>query len=88
MVDICYQFIQIAIGNRKSLSVSVTEADWHRLFDFCKKQALIGVGFSAVEKLHTQGIACPAALRIQWMASALQIEKRNALLNEQCRQLT
>ena len=87
MVDICYQFIQVAIGNRKSLSVSVTEADWHRLFDFCKKQALIGVGFTAVEKLHTQGIACPANLRMKWMASALQIEKRNALLNEQCSQL-
>ena len=87
MVDICYQFIQIAIGNRKSLSVSVMEADWHRLFDFCKKQALIGAGFSAVEKLHTQGIACPANLRMKWMALALQIEKRNALLNEQCSQL-
>ena len=87
MVDLCYQFIQIAIGNRKSLSVGITDVGWHQLFDFCKKQALIGVGFTAVEKLHTQGIACPAALRMKWMASALQIEKRNALLNEQCAKL-
>ena len=87
MVDICYQFIQIAIGNRKSLSVSVTETDWHRLFDFCKKQALIGVGFTAVEKLHAVGMVCPASLRMQWLALALQIEKQNALLNQQCRQL-
>ena len=82
-----FEFFQIAIGNRKSLSVSVMEADWHRLFDFCQKQALIGIGFPAVEKLHTQGIVCPANLRMKWMASALQIEKRNALLNEQCFQL-
>ena len=87
-VSLLFEFLQVAVGNRESLSGSVTDADWHRLFEFCKKQALIGVGFTAVEKLHTQGIACPAALRIQWMASALQIEKRNALLNEQCRQLT
>ena len=88
-MEVClfFEFLQIAIGNRKSLSVSVMEADWHRLFDFCQKQALIGVGFTAVEKLHTQGIACPANLRMKWMASALQIEKRNALLNEQCSQL-
>ena len=33
-------------------------------------------------------MVCPAALRMQWMALALQIEKRNALLNEQCHQLT
>ena len=83
-----FEFIQIAVENRKSLSVSVADADWHRLFEFCKRQALIGVGFSAVEKLYAMGVVCPAALRMQWMALALQIEKRNALLNEQCRQLT
>ena len=83
----CFEFLQVAVGNRKSLSAAINDSDWLRLFDFCKKQALIGVGFSAVEKLHTQGIACPANLRMKWMALALQIEKRNALLNEQCSQL-
>ena len=87
-VRLFFELLQVAVGNRKSLSVSVTDADWHRLFEFCKKQALIGVGFTAVEKLHAMGVVCPAALRMQWMALALQIEKRNALLNEQCRQLT
>lgn len=87
-VRLFFELLHVAVGNRKSLSVSVTDADWHRLFEFCKKQALIGVGFTAVEKLHAMGVVCPAALRMQWMALALQIETRNALLNEQCRQLT
>ena len=82
-----FEFIQVAVGNRKSLSVSVTDTDWHRLFDFCKRQALIGVGFTAVEKLHAVGVVCPATLRMQWIALALQIEKRNAVLNEQCAKL-
>ena len=86
-VRLFFEFIQVAVGNRKSLSVSVADADWHRLFEFCKKQALIGVGFTAVEKLHTIGVICPAALRMRWMALALQIETRNGLLNEQCSQL-
>ena len=83
-----FEFLQVAVGNRKSLSVSVTDADWHRLFEFCKRQALIGVGFSAVEKLHAMGVGCPANLSMQWMALALEIEKKNALLNEQCKKLT
>ena len=87
-VSLFFEFIQVAVGNRKSLSVGISDADWHRLFEFCKKQALIGVGFTAVEKLHAMGMVCPAALRMQWMALALQIESRNGLLNEQCRQLT
>ena len=87
-MNILFEFIQIALGNRKSLSVGISDADWHRLFEFCKKQALIGVGFTAVERLHVLGVECPDNLRMKWMALALQIETRNALLNEQCRQLT
>lgn len=87
-VSLFFEFIQVAVGNRESLSGGVSDADWLRLFEFCKKQALIGVGFTAVEKLHTIGVVCPAALRMKWMALALQIEKRNDLLNQQCRQLT
>ena len=82
-----FEFLQVAIGIRKSLSIAIDEGDWLRLFDFCKKQALIGVGFTAVEKLHVVGVICPAGLRMQWMALALQIEKKNSLLNEQCSQL-
>ena len=51
-VSLFFEFIQVAVGNRKSLSVVISDTDWLRLFEFCKKQALIGVGFTAVEKLH------------------------------------
>ena len=44
-----FEFLQVAIGNRESLSVVISDTDWLRLFEFCKKQALIGVGFTAVE---------------------------------------
>ena len=49
-VKVCFEFLQVAVGNRESLSGGILDADWQRLFDFCKKQALIGVGFTAVEK--------------------------------------
>ena len=45
MEKLYFEFLQIAIGNRESLSVAIDDRDWLRLFDFCKKQALIGVGF-------------------------------------------
>ena len=46
------------------------------------------MGFSAIEKLHALGVECPSNLRMKWMALALQIEKKNSLLNEQCSQLS
>ena len=82
-----FEFLQVAIGIRKSLSIAIDEGDWLRLFEFCKKQALIGVGFSAIEKLHALGVECPSNLRMKWMDLALQIEKQNSVLNEQCSQL-
>ena len=72
-----FEFLQVAMGNRKSLSVGITDADWQQLFDYCKRQALIGVGFTAVEKLHAVGVVCPTAIRMKWMALALQIKQRN-----------
>ena len=83
-----FEFLQIAVGNKKSLSFVINDSDWLRLFDFCKEQALVGVGFSAVERLHAVGIVCPTKLRMQWMALALQIENKNALMTEQCKKLT
>lgn len=38
------EFIQLAVGNRKSLSCGIKDADWQRLFDLCKRQALISLG--------------------------------------------
>ena len=82
-----FEFLQVAIGNRKSLSFSIADGDWHRLFEFCKKQALIGIGFTAVEKLHSIGVVCPATLRMQWTALALQIERKNEKITKQCVEL-
>ena len=86
--NLFFEFLQIAIGNRESLSAAIDDGDWLRLFEYCKKQALLGVGFTAVEKLHSLGVVCPANLRMKWMALVFQIEKRNALLIEQCKKLT
>lgn len=86
--DCCFPFLRYAISNMESLPFSLAHNDWLQFFDFCKQQALVGVGFSAVERLHKQGIECPMPLRIKWMALALQIERQNEKLNRQCKELT
>lgn len=83
-----FVLLQIAIGTRKALSTNPTDDDWRRFYHFCKKQTLSGIGFMAVQKLHEQGIECPKALTIKWMALALQIEKTNEVLNEQCKAIS
>ena len=70
-----FEFLQVAVGNRESMSAGINDADWNRLFVFCKRQALLGIGFTAVERLHNAGVVCPATLRMQWYGHALQIER-------------
>lgn len=83
-----FAFLRIAIGVDDNLPFTFSDADWQRVFDFCKRQSLIGVGFTAVERLHRQGVDCPKGLMMKWMALAIQIEERNRRMNDACRTVT
>ena len=83
-----FEFLQVAIGNMESLSRELSDNEWQDIFLLIKKHALLGVGFTAVERLHTKGIVCPAELRIKWYALAVHIERRNRLLNGLCKKVT
>ena len=87
-INLFFEFLQVAIGNRETLSRELSDNDWQDIFLLLKKHALLGVGFTAVERLHIKGIVCPAKLRMQWYAFVVQIEKRNVKLNAICKRVT
>ena len=83
-----FEFIQVAMGLRERLSAVPSVHEWQVLFEFCKRQSLLGIGFAAVEKLHEVGVECPADIRLQWYGYALKIERMNEKLNMQCGEIT
>ena len=83
-----FEFLQVAIGNRESLSRELSDNEWQDIFRLLKEHALIGVGFLAVERLHAKGVVCPPGLRMQWYALVVQIERKNEQLNVLCTELT
>ena len=87
-VGLFFEFLQVAIGNRESLSRELSDNEWQDIFRLLKEHALLGVGFTAVERLHAKGVVCPAQLRMQWYALVVQIEKRNVQLNAICKRVT
>lgn len=87
-INLFFEFLQVSIGNRETLSRELSDNDWQDIFFLLKKHALLGVGFTAVERLHVKGIICPAKLRMQWYAIVVQIEKRNVQLNALCKKVT
>ena len=87
-MNLRFEFIQVAMGLREQLSAVPSVHEWQVLFEFCKRQSLLGVGFAAVEKLHEVGVECPADIRLQWYGYALKIERMNEKLNMQCGEIT
>lgn len=83
-----FEFLQVAMGVRERLSTVPSVHEWQVLFEFCKRQSLLGVGFAAVEKLHEVGVECPADIRLKWYGYALKIERMNEKLNMQCGEIT
>ena len=83
-----FEFIQVTMGLRERLSAVPSVHEWQVLFEFCKRQSLLGIGFAAVEKLHKVGVECPSAIRMKWYGYALQIERMNEKLNMQCGEIT
>ena len=87
-VRLFFEFLQVAIGNRESLSRELSDNEWQDIFRLLKEHALLGVGFTAVERLHAKGVVCPMQLRMQWYALVVQIERRNEQLNGLCKKVT
>lgn len=78
------ELLQVAIGVKDGNLLTVSFEEWKAFFHFCKRQALLGIGFSAVEKIGT----CPKNLMLSWYGVVMQIEKRNIIMTKACREVT
>lgn len=45
------EFLQVALGNLKTLPCVPSKQDWHHLFAMAQKQTLIGVCFKGIQRL-------------------------------------
>lgn len=79
-----FDLLQVAIGEKDSNLSVVSPEEWKEFFRFCKRQALLGVGFSAVEKIGT----CPKDLVLSWLGIVMQIERRNIVMTKACGDIT
>ena len=81
------ELIWISLGKRNAFSRKLTDDDWLELYKEAQRQSLVGVLLAGVEKVVASGADKPTFL-MQWIAKVLALEKRNQLLNAQCREVT
>ena len=84
-----FELIQVAIGERNTLSQIPTDEEWQCLFDESVRQSLVGVMMSGMERLYKQTATAkpPIKLFYQWVGVVTQIEQTNEKLNDAAAQL-
>lgn len=72
-----FELLQVATGNRDSLSVTPSEEEWYELYAMSKKQAMVGIVFCSFDRLP-EVQRPPIDLLMRWFSAVQKIKKRNA----------
>ena len=78
--SIFIELIQIALGSKNTLSHTPTTEEWNELFLLSKKQALLGINYTAIERLPEEQRP-PRPIRLKWALATDRIKERNIELN-------
>ncbi len=81
-----FELLQVAIGNRKSLTRQLSDDEWASLYSECEKHALLGVAFAGVERLPKEQFP-PFDVAAEWVHDAQVAKDRNEKLNAECEAL-
>lgn len=75
------EFIRFSIDNSKQQFMADEEVDWEEMYEFAKKQTIIGVLFAGIEKLP-KAQRPEKKLLMKWYAQTERIKQKNKELNE------
>ena len=82
-----FAFLKYCLGNKRNMSRVMAGMNWHELYSFASKQALLGLCFDGIERL---GKEYPEELKqnpigreqlMTWMGKAQQIRRQNMKVN-------
>lgn len=82
VIELFFELIRTAIGTGKGLSTAPTAQEWEELLELSKKQALLGITFTGIEKLP-DGQRPPKGTLLVWYNYCKHIEAANEKLNKQ-----
>ena len=89
-MELFVELVQVALGNRSTLSRVPSEGEWNEVYKMAEKHTLVGLLFSAIEVLieKDEPTIPPTPLFYQWIYYLLNIETQNRRLNEAAEHLT
>ena len=77
-------FLQFSLNPNKELDAGVKQSDWDDFYQFCQKQAILGIVFEGIKRCEREQLDIPLTLLYEWISVSEQIRLRNQLLNKEC----
>lgn len=74
-MDLFFELLQVSLGTRDLLSCVPTDDEWVSLMEEAKRQAVLGVMMSGLERLSGQVIV-PEEVMVKWFSRAQKAEKQ------------
>lgn len=81
MSSLFFELLQISLGHKSKFSQTPTEEEWRELYHLSRKQALIGIAFSGIERLPDNQRP-PKPILLQWIVTTERIKEINAKLDK------
>lgn len=81
-----FELLQVALGNRKSLSRVLSAQEWFEIYVEAERQAITGILLHGIEKLPTEQRPSQAFL-LQWIGIGQLTSQRNHLMDQRCADL-
>ena len=85
--NLFFELLRVAVGQQGCLSHTPTNNEWRELYVMAEKQAVLGICFHGIERLHEQKQTPPQNVLFEWIGAVEYIKWKNALLNNRCVEL-
>lgn len=85
--NLFFELLRVAVGQQDCLSHTPTANEWRELYVMAEKQAVLGICFHGIERLHGQKQTPPQNVLFEWIGAVEFIKQKNALLNKRCVEL-
>lgn len=82
METLFFELLQVALGQRESLSRNPSDQEWDDLYTTCQHQTVAGMVFPALDGLSKRGQKPPHIILFNWIALSEEIRQLNRVANQ------
>ena len=85
MRQLLFELMQVALGQRKTLSRVPSPEEWQGVLLLARKQSIAGIAYHGVELLSGKDQKPPRKILLTWFRLSEKVRQKNVILDVQMR---